>query len=263
MYSYIHILSHCKMLRYHRLYHQYRSTKITRVFEEWNKYIPDIRPCYSVSPASSPEVVSMLRDKQIPMICRTAKDALLVKDDRLVVIDGKRPVMGAGTGTRGGYREYVVRNVKSLQRLPAAHMAPVWIYTTISNESVEHARQMFEYIWANKCILNGIVFNISNFSHSAQHISPSMYSYKIAMDYILRNIVYPFEKEYGITTPAIMIDGRHHITQMRHLYELREYALSYIPRTNPLYTRCPELRLIIGSLIDDSYPRVVNDKGYP
>ena len=251
------------MLRYHRLYHQYRSTKITRVFEEWNKYIPDIRPCYSVSPASSPEVVSMLRDKQIPMICRTAKDALLVKDDRLVVIDGKRPMAGTGTGAQGGYREYIVRNIKSLQASPAAPMTPVWIYATISNESVEHARQMFEYIWANKCILNGIVFNISNFSHSAQSISPSMYSYKIAMDYILRNIVYPLEKEYGITTPAIMMDGRHHITQMRHLYELREYALSYIPRTNPLYIRCPELRLIIGSLIDDSYPRVVNDKVYP
>lgn len=249
------------MLRYHRLYHQYRSTKITRVFEEWNKYIPDIRPCYSVSPASSPDVVSMLCDKQIPMICRTAKDALLVKDDRLVVIDGKRP--SPGTGTKGGYHEYIVRNIKSLQASPAAPMTPVWIYATISNESVEHARQMFEYIWANKCILNGIVFNISNFSHSAQDISPSMYSYKIAMDYILRNIVYPFEKEYGITTPAIMMDGRHHITQLRHLYELREYALSYIPRTNPLYSRCPELRLIIGSLIDDSYPRVVNDKVYP
>lgn len=251
------------MLRYHRLYHQYRSTKITRVFEEWNKYIPDIRPCYSVSPASSPEVVSMLCDKQIPMICRTAKDALLVKDDKLVVIDGKRPGAGTGTGAQGGYREYIVRNIKSLQASPAAPMTPVWIYATISNESVEHARQMFEYIWANKCILNGIVFNISNFSHSAQSISPSMYSYKIAMDYILRNIVYPFEKEYGITTPAIMMDGRHHITQLRHLYELREYALSYIPRTNPLYSRCPELRLIIGSLIDDSYPRVINDKVYP
>jgi hypothetical protein len=251
------------MLRYHRLYHQYRSTKITRVFEEWNKYIPDIRPCYSVSPASSPEVVSMLCDKQIPMICRTAKDALLIKDASLVVIDGKRPGAGTGTGVQGGYREYIVRNIKSLQASPAAPMTPVWIYATISNESVEHARQMFEYIWANKCILNGIVFNISNFSHSAQSISPSMYSYKIAMDYILRNIVYPFEKEYGITTPAIMMDGRHHITQMRHLYELREYALSYIPRTNPLYSRCPELRLIIGSLIDDSYPRVINDKGYP
>ena len=254
------------MIRYHRLYHQYRSTKITRVFEEWNKYIPNIRPCYSVSPASSSEVVSILREKQIPMICRNAQDALLVKDDRLIVIDGKRPRprTGTGTETKGGYHEYVVRNIKSLQATPAAaHLAPVWIYATISNDGIEHARQMFEYIWANKCILNGIVFNISNFSHSAQRISPSMYSYKIAMDYLLRNIVYPFEKEYGITTPSIMIDGRHHITQMRHLYELREYALSYIPRTNPLYTRCPELRLIVGSLIDDSYPRVVNDKGYP
>jgi len=251
------------MLRYHRLYHQYRATKITRVFEEWNKYIPNIRPCYSVSPASSSEVVSILREKQIPMICRNAQDALLVKDDRLVIIDRKRRPR-SWTGTGGGYHEYVVRNIKSLQATPAAaHLAPVWIYATISNDGIEHTRQMFEYIWANKCILNGIVFNISNFSHSAQHISPSMYSYKIAMDYLLRNIVYPFEKEYGITTPSIMIDGRHHITQMRHLYELREYALSYIPRTNPLYIRSPELRLIIGSLIDDSYTHMVYSSGYP
>lgn len=250
------------MLRYHRLYHQYRATKITRVFEEWNKYIPNIRPCYSVSPASSSEVVSILREKQIPMICRNAQEALLVKDDRLVVIDGKRPM--AGTETKGGYHEYVVRNIKSLQATPAAaHLAPVWIYATISNDGIEHARQMFEYIWANKCILNGIVFNISNFSHSAQHISPSMYSYKIAMDYLLRNIVYPFEKEYGITTPSIMIDGRHHITQMRHLYELREYALSYIPRTNPLYIRSPELRLIVDTLFDESYTHMVYSSGYP
>ena len=83
------------------------------------------------------------------------------------------------------------------------------------------------------------------------------------MDYLLRNIVYPFEKEYGITTPAIMIDGRHHITQMRHLYELREYALSYIPRTNPLYTRCPELRLIVDTLFDESYTHMVYSSGYP
>lgn len=250
------------MLRYHRLYHQYRATKITRVFEEWNKYIPNIRPCYSVSPASSSEVVSILREKQIPMICRNAQEALLVKDDRLVVIDGKRPM--AGTETKGGYHEYVVHNIKSLQATPAAaHLVPVWIYATISTDGIEHARQMFEYIWANKCILNGIVFNISNFSHSAQHISPSMYSYKIAMDYLLRNIVYPFEKEYGITTPAIMIDGRHHITQMRHLYELREYALSYIPRTNPLYIRSPELRLIVDTLFDESYTHMVYSSGYP
>jgi hypothetical protein len=244
------------MLRYHRLYHQYRATKITRVFEEWNKYIPDIRPCYSVSPASSPEVVSILREKQIPMICRNAQDALLVKDDRLVIMDGKRV----------GHHEYIARKMnimRSSSVVAVATVAPVWIYATISNDGVDHARQMFEYIWANKCILNGIVFNIANFSHSAQHISPSMYSYKIAMDYLLRNIVYPFEKEYGITTPSIMIDGRHHITQMRHLYELREYALSYIPRTNPLYTRCPELRLIVDTLVDESYTHSVNSSGYP
>jgi hypothetical protein len=107
---------------------------------------------------------------------------------------------------------------------------------------------MFEYIWANKYILNGIVFNVNNFSNPLSYIPPTMYSYKIAFDYLFRNMIHPFEKEYGIPTPAIMIDSRDHITQLRHIHELS----SIITGNGMLaMNRRPELRLILGTLIDN------------
>ena len=108
---------------------------------------------------------------------------------------------------------------------------------------------MFEYIWAHKLILNGIVFNTRNFADKNAAIPPSMYSYKIAFDYLFRNIITPFKKEYGIHIPCIMIDGRNHITRPEHLCELRHSAFD-----SSIIQLCKnhniELRLIVDSLID-------------
>ena len=242
-----------RSVSFHRLYHQYCATKITQLFQEWNKHLPYIRPCYSISQASSPDVVSFLRKQCIPMICHDAREVKFVDDPSLVVMDGRRI----------GYHECIVRSMNTLKPLNyddnTISSTPIWIHTTISNDGIDRTKEMFEYIWSNKYILNGIVFDIANFSHPTQSIPPSIYSYKVAIDYIFRNIVYPFEKEYGIMTPAIMIDGRHHITHMRHLYELNEFALSHV-RANSIYTnKPPELRLIVGSLIDSTCIHRVND----
>lgn len=241
-----------RSVSFHRLYHQYCATKIGGIFQEWNKHIPYIRPCYSISSASSPDVVSFLRTNRIPMICHDAREVKFVEDPSLVVMDGKRI----------GHYECIVRSMNTLKpikydnnNMAALSSVPVWIHTTISNDGIDRTKEMFEYIWANKYILNGIVFDISNFTHPTQSVPPSMYSYKVAMDYIFRNIVYPFEKEYGISTPAIMIDGCNHITHMRHLYELNEYAFSRIR----VCSRHPDLRLIVGSLIDSRCIHRVND----
>jgi hypothetical protein len=74
------------------------------------------------------------------------------------------------------------------------------------------------------------------------------------LDYIFRNIVYPFEKEYGISTPAIMIDGRNHIQRLDHLFDLHEQWLSlckhlWEKQSQPPVNR-PKLHLIVGSLFD-------------
>jgi hypothetical protein len=237
---------------FHHLYPEYLSTNVSKIFQEWNKCIPYIRPWYAVSPASSPDLVSILRNQQIQMICHNAREVKLVNDAGLVVVDGKRV----------GDHERIIRNgaSASASAIRMSSSVPIWVHTKISNEGIDHTRKMFEYIWANKYILNGIVFDISNFTHPTQSIPPSMYSYKVAMDYIFRNIVYPFEKEYGISTPAIMIDGRNHICRLGHLYDLHEQGLSHCkhlwekqpyPYPYPcLQASRPKLHLIVGSLFD-------------
>jgi len=231
----------------HHLYSDYLSTCVSKVFKEWNKCVPYVRPLYSVSPASSPELVSELCNQQIPMICHNAREVKLVNQSGLIVMDGKQ----------NGKHEYIIRkmNKKEPLQVSSKSSVPLWIHTTISNDGVEQTRKMFEYVWENKHILNGIVFDIQNFTHPIQSIPPSMYSYKVAMDYIFRNIIYPFQKEYGIVTPSIMIDGRKHVNRVQHLYELHEQGLSHCNHLWVKYPQIqrPKLHLIVGQLLDTCY----------
>jgi hypothetical protein len=191
------------------------------------------------------------------MICHNAREVSLVGDNSLVIAGRKF----------GPSNERIVRSVGEIAgappgrapaappgRAPAAPpgrapAAPplLWVHTTISHDGINNTREMFEYIWAHKYIVNGIVFNVNNFTNPLSYIPPTMYSYKIALDYLFRNIIHPFEKEYDIPTPAIMMDARDHITQMRHLHDVSVM----IPGIRmPPSHRQPELRLILGSLID-------------
>jgi hypothetical protein len=219
------------------------------IFREWKNQLPFIQPCYSVSDASSRAIISVMRENRIPMICANPRQVSFVDDHSLVI-----------ENNRFGTNEYIARNMKDLVASPhdrppatsprAPASPPLWIHTTISNDGIMQTREMFEYIWAHKYILKGIVFDIRNFSDKNSSVQPSMYSYKIAIDYLFRNIIHPFEKEYGIQTPAIMIDGQDHITQIRHLAELRYYALNETSFINGFTQKRPELRLILGALFD-------------
>ena len=217
------------------------SLRLSNLFRELGQQLPRVRPCYAVSSASSPEVVSFLREHRIPMICHNAREVSLVGDNSLVIAGRKF----------GPSNERIVRSVGEIAGAPPgrAPAAPplLWVHTTISHDGINNTREMFEYIWAHKYIVNGIVFNVNNFTNPLSYIPPTMYSYKIALDYLFRNIIHPFEKEYDIPTPAIMMDARDHITQMRHLHDVSVM----IPGIRmPPSHRQPELRLILGSLID-------------
>lgn len=230
----------------HRLFNAVNITQ--PIFREWKTQLPFIKPCYSVSDASSRSIISVMRENRIPMLCANPRQVSFVDDYSLVI-----------EGTRFGTNEYIARNMKDL--VDAAQMAsprvpaspPLWIHTTISHDGIMQTREMFEYIWAHKYILKGIVFDVRNFSYKNSSIKPSMYSYKIAIDYLFRNIIHPFEKEYGIHTPSIMIDGRDHITRIDHLSELRYYAFDCATTT---VQKCKknkmDLHLIVGSLIDNN-----------
>lgn len=221
--------------------------KLLNICNAWKRHVPYLRPCYSVSPASSPERIAFLRHRRVSMICHSAKEVKVVNDKSLTVIDSAR------RGCIGRSNEYIVRSVKQLQRLtgPGLVLFPtplIWIHTTISSEALENTRQMFEYVWANKHILNGMVIDISNFSNPI--IRPSIYSYKIAMDYVFRNMIHPFQNEYNIVTPAIMIDGRDIITHEDHLFELHDYALSKCRYVWEKTVFRPNIHLIVDRLFD-------------
>ena len=226
---------------FHRLFNAVNITQ--PIFREWKNQLPFIQPCYSVSDASSRAIISVMRENRIPMICANPRQVSFVDDHSLVI-----------ENNRFGTNEYIARNMKDLADSPHARAPaspPLWIHTTISNDGIVQTREMFEYIWAHKYILNGIVFDVHNFSDKNSSVQPSMYSYKIAIDYLFRNIINPFEKEYGIHTPSIMIDGRDHITRLEHLNELRYYAFDC---TTSAIQKCKkhkmDLHLIVGSLID-------------
>ena len=196
------------------------TTHIFNVLNELRRCLPYVKPCYAVTCNSPPNLVSYLHEHKVELIHT---------------------------------HDNVVRNVNDIKHVMSMTRDRVptpllWVKTTVSNEGVERTREMFEYIWAHKCILNGIVFDIHNFTNG--YIPPTMYSYKVATDYVFRNMVLPFEREYGIQTPAIMIDGRDHITQIRHLAELHFYALKETSMINGFTQKKPELRLILGALFD-------------
>ena len=232
---------------FHRVYHQSRG--LEKLLSELKCRIPNIQPCYAVSAASSPAVVSVLRERCVPMICHNAREEALVGNHSLVIAG--RPFVGHQANER------IVRSVCEIVAPgpppPRAPAPPplVWVHTTISHDGIEKTREMFEYIWAHKHIVNGIVFNVNNFSNPTSTIPPTMYSYKIALNYLFRNIIHPFEKEYSIPIPSIMIDARNHITQISHLHELSSIITGYTPSS-----RRPELRLILGSLIDRNIPHM-------
>ena len=212
--------------------------QLTNLFRELGQQLPRVRPCYAVSSASSPALISFLREHRIPMICHNAREVSLVGDNSLVIASRRF----------GQSSECIVRSVGDIVAPLRASATPppplFWVHTTISHDGIVNTREMFEYIWAHKYILNGIVFNVKNFSNPSSYIQPPMYSYKIALDYLFRNVIHPYEKEYGIPTPAIMIDGRDHITQMSHLDELHSHIRGCRREKQPA------MRLILGSLID-------------
>ena len=238
-------------------HHLYR-TPLNNVIREWKNILPYIQPCYAVSSSSSNQTISLLREHRIPMICETVGQVSAVNDYALTI-----------EGRRFGTNEFISRKLKELHVLSrrsngdgtslqsATVSSPLWVYTKISHDGIEHSRQMFEHIWAHKYILKGIVFDIHNFADTRRgSLQPSIYSYKVALDYLFRNIVEPFQREYGIRIPSIMMDGRNHITRTEQLHELNTHMQTFAnldhhhSQERLLHSKSPEMRLIVDQLFD-------------
>jgi hypothetical protein len=198
----------------------YRYITLTRVvmssirsfhslLQEWKRVLPYIQPCYSISNTTTKQSIELMRNHRIPMLCETPDQVQAANDYTLTI-----------EASRFGNNEYITRARPNTTL--SSPTIPLWVYTKISHDGVDETQKVFEEIWAHKHILKGIVFDVRNFADTTRNsITPPLYSYKIAMDYVLRNIVIPFEKEYGIYTPCIMMDGCDNITRPEHLHELR------------------------------------------
>lgn len=213
-------------------------SSVQSLLREWKRVLPYIHPCYSLSGSSTKQTISFMRNHRIPMLCETPAQVQAVNDYTLTI-----------EASRFGNNEYIARGRPTATATTApvslSSTLPLWVYTKISHDGVVEAQKVFEEIWEHKHILKGIVFDIHNFSDTTRNsIMPSLYSYKIAMDYLTRNIVNPFEKEYGIYTPCIMMDGRDTITRSEHLHELKDI----IRQPQPADKR--ELYLIVDELFD-------------
>lgn len=214
-------------------FHQIFRSSHHPVLREWKRQLPTIRPCYALSHRSTQQTISLMREYRVPMLCATPGQVSAVNEYTLTI-----------ENTRFGKNEYIARKLCDMPTIESA--TPLWVYTKISNDGIENSRRLFEHIWAHKFILKGIVFDIDNFTDSARgSIPPSIYSYKVALDYILRNIMRPFESEYGIQTRSIMIDGRRRITRVEHLDELKTNIDAVVSSS-----KHTEFQLIVDDLFD-------------
>ena len=212
-------------------------SSVQSLLREWKKVLPHIQPCYSISASSTKQTIALMRNYRIPMLCETPAQVQAVNDYTLTI-----------EASRFGNNEYITRGrptASSSASVSYSSTIPLWVYTKISHDGVAEAQKVFEEIWEHKHILKGIVFDIRNFSDTTRNsITPSLYSYKIAMDYLTRNIARPFEKEYGIYTPCIMMDGRDTITRSEHLHELKDII------RQPAAADKRKLILIVDELFD-------------
>jgi hypothetical protein len=65
-------------------------------------------------------------------------------------------------------------------------------------------------------------------------------------------MIHPFHNEYGIMTPAIMLDGRNIITRKEHIIQLNEYALrkcQFLWEKKSITP--PRLYLMVDRLLDE------------
>lgn len=200
------------------------------VLRDWKRIIPYIHPCYALSNSTSKHTISVMREHRIPMLCETPAQVCAVNDYTLTI-----------EASRFGNNEYITGRRTTADATAAT--LPLWVYTEISHDGVNETRKVFETIWRHKYILKGIVFDVRNFADTRRSsVKPSLYSYKIAIDYLMRNIVRPFHTEYGIHTPCIMMDGRDNITRPEHLHEIGDI----VKKT----TETTELHLIVDELFD-------------
>lgn len=181
---------------------------ISNVLQQWKTTVPYITPFYKASINSPQHLLQHFANSNIGVVCSSSTQICNASPyvcNTLICNTPTRTSIEILYSKHSRVSEYTVANIDELKKVHTfMPNAAFWVKTCVSPSGVNDAKQMLNYIWENKCIYNGLFYNIGNFSTG--HIPPSMYSHKIAIDYVIRNVL-PYADEIGLRTYAIHIDG--------------------------------------------------------
>ena len=190
--------------------------------QQWRITTRYITPFYKLSIKSPRPLILHFDISNIGFICGSSThihNAAPYVSNTIICNNPNRTNIEILYSKRSRISEYTVANIDDLKKLHTfMPNAAFWVKTNVSPNGVSHAKQMLNYIWENKCIYNGLFYNIDNFS--TEHIPPSMYSHKIAIDYIVRNVL-SYADEIGLRTYTMHIDGGREFINASSLTDIR------------------------------------------
>lgn len=183
---------------------------------EMKKQIPYIKPIYSMSrvltqnktpnhQSCCENMLNYLKAEKVGFICHSMNDIqrAIPYSGNIICNTQNRTRHDIMVSKSVNICEFIVSNIAELRLIHEHHpCASFRINTSISYEGVATSKKMIDYIWQHKCLYNGLMYDIGKFSNGM--IPPPMYSHKIAIDYLLRNII-DYSSQIGIQTHSIHI----------------------------------------------------------
>jgi len=224
--------------------------KIPPILRSFTKMNPTILPYYRISLSSSSKLLHYLSKKNVGVICDSSTHihhSLLYASKNTICCNMNRTNIDILYSKHSDVKQYVVSNVTDLKNIYTfSPNASFWIKTKISRDGISNAKKMADYIWENKCLYNGIYYDVREFSNG--HIPASVYSHKIAMSYLCVNM-FPYLDEIGLPTSNIHINACDEIASLDSMKELRSIFKEY-HIFNYLKTRGVQLHMSVDKLFD-------------
>ena len=232
---------------------------ILPILQVLNKQVPSIKPFYSVSLSSSSNLIHLLTSKNIGLLSGSStlihhtlpyyslSSSSSASSNAIICNNTKRSTIDILYSKQSNIRQYVVSNVTELKTIYAfTPNASFWIKTNTSQDGINESKKMFNYVWENKCLYNGLYYDVNDFSNG--HIPASVYSHKIAMKYIFSNL-FPHLDEIRLPLYSIHINGCNEITSVQNIIELNSIFKQYQIFRN-LSRRSIALQLSVDKLFD-------------
>jgi len=237
--------------------------KIPPILRSFTKLAPSILPYYRISLSSSPMLLRYLSKKNVGLLCGSSThihNSLSYTSKNIICDNMRRTNIDILYSKKSNINQYVVSNITDLKNIYAfSPNASFWIKTKISRDGISNAKKMMDYIWENKCLYNGIYYDVREFSNG--HISASVYSHKIAMSYLCVNM-FPYSHEIGLPISNIHINACDEISTLDNLNELRSIFKEY-HIFNYLKTQGVQLHMSVDKLFDTQMSQQHNTSAYP